>query len=364
MVQQSIIEYVQGLLRQGYDPGTIRSTLLNAGYSPYDVDAAMRIAGAPGRHIETKTLVIIFAVIVALAVVVLIVLKAMQPAPAVLSFDVNLFSTEVAPGQDVVVNAEIQNPGGSKASGLIDYEITGPSGKIASKTESFSVLNQASVPTAISLPSTAPLGSYSLVATLSYSGKQLKASRTFEVKKKVVQSAPIEALKERPVEAAKAVQLTCPGGCDDLDFCTTDACVSGVCVNTPIVPCCGNKVCEPGETADTCPLDCGARPASTEEIISKAKSLAVSDLSGARAACDSLVLRPYVDSCLSSVSEVADSKETCADIVDSAQRDSCYMPFAYKGDFSVCEKLSNPYMKTACVSLAELSKLNSTMSKS
>ena len=55
MVQESLIEYIQKLLKLGYDAGTIRATLLNAGYSPYDIDIALRIAGAPERKIGTKT---------------------------------------------------------------------------------------------------------------------------------------------------------------------------------------------------------------------------------------------------------------------------------------------------------------------
>ncbi|MHC4273278.1 MAG: hypothetical protein ACYSUR_06370 [Planctomycetota bacterium] len=50
--------------------------------------------------------------------------------------------------------------------------------------------------------------------------------------------------------------------CDDGDDCTSDECVDGECVNTPIVPCCGNGVVEPGEQCDppndqACPGLCG-----------------------------------------------------------------------------------------------------------
>ncbi len=362
MVQVSLVEYIQNLLRQGYDAETIRSTLLNAGYSPYDVNMALRAAGAPVKKtISTKTLIIAFSVILALALIVLIVLRMSQPEPASLGFNVNLFSTEVGPGQDLIVNAEIQNPSGRKISGLIDYEVAGPAGKIVSKTESFSVERQTSIPTAISLPSAVP-GSYSLVAILSYAGKTSQLSRSFKVVSKAV-PAP-EVLKERTVEAARAVQLTCPGGCEDFNFCTTDSCVSGVCVSSPVVPCCGNTVCEVGENVNNCQIDCSDRPVTPNEIIEKAKSAAGSDLSRAENICDSIVLRPYVDSCLADISAVSDSKSPCSAIVDSGKRDSCYMPFAYDGDFSVCSELTNPYMVNACTSLASLSGMNSTMSKS
>ena len=38
--------------------------------------------------------------------------------------------------------------------------------------------------------------------------------------------------------------------CNDGNPCTADACIAGACVNTPITPCCGNGVVEPGEQCD------------------------------------------------------------------------------------------------------------------
>src|SRR5574341_1407146 len=362
MVQQSLIEYVQNLLRQGYDVSTIRNALLNAGYSPYDVDMAMRAAGATEKKVGTKTLIIVFIALLAVSGVVLIILKTMQAPPAVLSFNVNLFSTQVAPGRDLVINAEILNPSGTKTSGLIDYEVSVPSGRIASKTESFAVVTRASIPTSISLPPASIPGTYSVSAKLSYAGKQLQSSRTFDVVEKVEAAVPAEALKEKKEEEAKAFQLTCPGGCDDLNFCTSDACVQGVCVSTPIVPCCGNNRCEEGETKSSCPIDCSERPISVDELLKNAKEAASSDLGRAEEICGSLVQRVYVDTCLLDVSEASSSKTPCASIVNSDKRDACYIPFAYKNDFSVCADISNPYMKNSCQSLESMAYINATLS--
>lgn len=44
--------------------------------------------------------------------------------------------------------------------------------------------------------------------------------------------------------------------CDDKKPCTADSCVESVCTYEEITPCCGNRVCEDGETISTCENDC------------------------------------------------------------------------------------------------------------
>jgi endonuclease I len=65
---------------------------------------------------------------------------------------------------------------------------------------------------------------------------------------------------------------TCNGGicsndpidCDDGDPCTSDSCDpgTGLCVNDPVSPCCGDLFCDTGENSCNCPTDCGTPPAS------------------------------------------------------------------------------------------------------
>ena len=47
-----------------------------------------------------------------------------------------------------------------------------------------------------------------------------------------------------------------PVVCDDGDSCTDDSCSAGVCINSDVVPCCGNSVCELGEHCNKCADDC------------------------------------------------------------------------------------------------------------
>lgn len=353
MVQQGLIEYIQNLLRQGYDVGTIRTTLINAGYSPSDVNVALRAAGAKSRHISTKVLVVVFVALVVLSGVVLLALKLMQPPAEPLTFSLSLFSSVVEPGGEVVVTSTVVSPGGRRVSGLIDFVVKGPGGRVVSQTSEFEVETRTNVPVTLSLPDAAQQGSYVVEATLSYAGGKSVQSVSFEVAEEVEVAAPVESLEEEADVVARETQLTCPAGCDDLDFCTADSCVEGQCVNAPIVPCCGNRVCESGESESSCAIDCGERLV-VDDVRERAVAEASSSLSAAMSECDTLAQRELVDGCLLDVSKAAQSKEPCREIVGADKRDACLIVFAYEDDFSVCEEITNKYMRKSCESLRQL----------
>lgn len=55
------------------------------------------------------------------------------------------------------------------------------------------------------------------------------------------------------------VQQKCPDSCEDSNDCTKDYCSTVTdyeCRNDPIIPCCGNKICEDTESYKSCLLDC------------------------------------------------------------------------------------------------------------
>jgi len=349
MVQQSLVEYIQKLLQMGYDAGTIRNTLLGAGYSPSDVEIAIRVAqGKPERKIPTKTLAIIFIVILLLAIGTIVTISLTRAPPTQLSLSLTALSTQVSQGQDLVITTEIINPSGRKTSTLIDYTATGPGGRIFAKTESTTITTRGSIPSTIPIPKEAALGSYTLTVTLSYKGKTTTQKLNFEI---VSEEKVVPSFKKPTEEEAKEIQLTCLGGCDDLNFCTTDTCVKGECIYTPLVPCCGNGICEEGEQ---CPIDCAEKPIAPQQIIEKAKT---EEFSQAMQTCNEIGQRAYIDSCLNQVAEATKNSAACDEIVGDEMRDACYMPFAYNGDYRVCPKVKSTYLKNSCNTLTQLGKL-------
>ena len=89
--------------------------------------------------------------------------------------------------------------------------------------------------------------------------------------------------------------------------------------------------------------------------LDNAKKMAESDPDGAASYCGSQEDEKYKDSCYTVVSEASKSSKYCDTIISNTKRDSCYTTAALIGDYSVCEKITNKYLKQSCQSLAEAS---------
>jgi len=155
------------------------------------------------------------------------------------------------------------------------------------------------------------------------------------------------------------VDTVCPGDCNDFDICTLDKCVLGTCEYTTVQPCCGNFICEAGETSDFCPDDCAAPPEeagpSVGETIKEALESAKSSPEKAASLCNSLEKRKDTDNCFDKIAEESGNNLLCDQIKDTSERDTCYMNFAIEfGDFSVCPKVTNRLLKNSCYSLSNL----------
>jgi hypothetical protein len=259
-------------------------------------------------------------------------------------------------------------------------------------------------------------GSYFLSANVSYEGKSDFQTASFLLQEET--NPAVETCfdnKKNQDEtgidcggSCKACIRQCPIFFDDKDPCTTDKCgkdTNYLVIHEPITPCCGNMVCESTESKDTCMKDCASpvislnnnsqiNDTSRIEIIETEtplidqveaiKELAYSDPKKAESMCAEIVFPYYrdecyygiaeatnvetycsqiqeersVDKCLAKLSKLKEDSSLCATITNDVRRDSCYMRFAMKGDYTVCDKIMDDFYIQTCRQLQDLGKMN------
>jgi hypothetical protein len=357
MADQRLIQYIKQLLQQGYNPEYIRSYLMGYGYQLPVIDDALRVAIKPKPAVSN--LVLVAAVVVALIVVisgVILIMPGEKPADF-LKVQASAVKETMSPGDNLDFNVEITTIGEKQGIKVSYYVIDSKGNKIATKDDSVTVVNKATETTFVTMPADAS-GTYTFVVDVSYKGFADSSSFSFSVRGKEAE-AP-ETLPGKP---------SCI--CDDQDICTRDICdetTDFVCRNYPIVPCCGNKICESEETSADCQSDCESvvKPEPEEDEfevqyidfkkkIEDAVAMSKTDYDGAINICGEFTdeQRAEKDACYESIYRETSNIDACDKVFNQDKKDACYMDYALnKKDNTICEKIFNNYLRGSCNSLA------------
>ncbi|MBD3355386.1 hypothetical protein GF361_05380 [Candidatus Woesearchaeota archaeon] len=124
---------------------------------------------------------------------------------------------------------------------------------------------------------------------------------------------------------------------------------------------CGNNICDFGENYLNCARDCEpveSSPASAQEdgvlfrgeMIERVIALSSSP-SKAAGFCADQDLEIDRDICYDNLAEASQESSWCENIVDENRRDGCYAEFVLNGDYTICDKLTNKYLKESCYNL-------------
>lgn len=367
MVNKKLVGYIQEQTRRGFDANTIKNYLLRYGYSPADVDEAVRYAYSPEvRHIihfSPATLIGIAAIFIVAVVAVFVGVNYTQSKTPEALLDLNLESvkTAVAAGNEIAFISELDNLGAAKRYDVnLKYELINinTNNVLTFKEETRAIETKGSKQIAMEIPSDAAVGDYILRAIAAYNGQRAVATlpvkieegKTEEIKEDGIAGQPAEAIaEEKPEEAVKEEPAETPT--------------------------------QSGEEA------AGTSAISTFETLEKVEQIAKQNRGEAERLCNQLQLqtskdlcfnkmaevlgdRNYCgkaadertkDVCLSNVAKIMGKSEVCAEIIKDSRKDTCYMNFVIENkDYTVCDKITHPYLRQSCESLKQLSKLNIT----
>ena len=399
MARQKVVNYIRDLLQKGYTISAIKNTMLKYGYSSEEIDEAVNSIYNPTvRHevhlSKTTVLVIIFAVASLIGTGAFFYFGSSKAPAQLLDLKLEPVKVEVQPGDSVVFIKEMSNLGSSKRydSFVTEEIIDSATFKIVSQnTETIAIETSSSTQTRLKIPNDAKPGDYLLRVTAEYSGQKAFAKMPVKILPPASMESCSDGIRNQNEEAIDCGGVCSPCeketpklDCNDNDQCTKDAVENGKCTNTPILPCCGNNVCEGGEQ-NNCDADCKEIIVPAPGTIDEIKELAKSYPEKALTQCNNIEVPNLKDTCIGNIGEVQKNKNYCVkignaeikdgcykkvaeltndntlcqEIGNNGLRDSCYMTFVLdNNDYSVCIKLNNTMQRQSCEYLRQLYNIN------
>ncbi len=361
MVRKKVVDYVKSLLSKGYSASAIKSNMIKYGYSSKEVDEAISDVYNPAIrheiHLSAPVIfVIIFIVISAISVIVYMNYEKPQAAEQLLDVNLEPVLTTVQAGDNIVFLKEILNLGSAQRYDIVvKQEVIDPKTNrvLTQKIETRAIETTGSTQTRILIPKETLAGDYLLRMVVEYDNKKAIATLPLKVVASDVKETCFDGARNQNEEGidcggiCKACQEQAIN-CNDNDICTNDAFDNGKCLNVPIVPCCGNYVCEEQESCasdcqDDIPYDYGS--VTLDEI----KELAKTNPSKALQECNNIEVPDLKDACISSIGEVQQDQEYCAEITGLRAKDLCYSNIAHStADRSLCELVASEGRRDSC----------------
>lgn len=326
-----------------------------------------------------------------------------------LTFDLSLINLGNTGRYDVMLEYEI-----------VDTDNT----RIKFAEETIAIETKAATETSIMVPDDAKPGPHILKAVASYNGRIAKASESFQIIQDSDIPTCTDGIKNQgeisidcggPCSACPTCndgiqnqgeedidcggpcnpceeEKECPASCDDGNACTEDSCGEDTgyeCMHEKIEPCCGDMVCDESEK-ESCAEDCASENPflglNIFEQMDKIEALASSDLEKSAQYCNQINQEIYRDQCLlriakvgkttkicdmmtatrskddcyTQVAKLLDDSTLCQTISKQSRIDACYSAFFMKGDYSVCDKIENSYLKQSCESLQKVAEMKTS----
>ncbi len=383
MADQKLTTYIQQQIRAGYDVNKIRAYLLKYGYSPQDVNSAVNAIYHPDvkhvvHHLSKNTIITIaiIAVIIVLIPAAYFFFSGPSQSAQLLDLRTSAVTSSVREGGKVEFNIELSNLGKSKRYDVfLKHEIIGTD---IYKDETIAVETTTSKTSYIQLTQDIIPRRYTVKTTASYNDKRAFSTFGFDVVSR--EGAPEKTCTEswkcdswQPVE--------CPASGEQTRTCTdSNSCGTTKTMPETITSCTYVSGEKPPEEAPTQPVEGEFADMNIWEQLDFIKQTAKTDPAKAAgyctsleieshrdecyyniaesalsvAGCDKIVSERTKDKCVNNIAKISQSSILCEDIVKQSRKDSCYMNFVNNGDYTVCDKIDNSYLKDACEALRDM----------
>ena len=339
-----LTSYIKNLQKQGYSLQSIKETLLKYNYPEASIDKAIYNIRKP--KVPIKFLIVIFLILLVVGIVIAFILY-WPETQADLTVEITALPNEAQPGSTLPLTVTLS---GSSSDVYLKAEILSKNERVALKSENFPLKPRHTMQ--ISIPENVNPGQYTLKVSARQAGLLQEARKTFIV---------------------PGAKETCSDGIRNQNEIRTDC--GGVCR-----PCQDTQEEEEEETEIV--IDKPINTINVWDELDRIKALAetyperaekeCADLQGTfRNKCyqnvgeiakdaqtcdkisdDSGSDKSYTrDRCFSNVAKAVKKKLICENIQKESRKDNCYISFAIDGDYTVCDKIVNSYLKKSCNTL-------------
>jgi hypothetical protein len=381
VVNQQIVDYLRQQINAGYDVNTLKAHLIQHGYNPQEVEEAIRFLYPQEvqHHVHhlSKNAVIAIALIGLLIVIIIpsIFFYLSGDGPSqLLDLRTSVLTKNIESGDKLEFNIELSNLGKSKRYDVfLKHELIGTD---VFMEETIAVETSTSKTSSIQLPDNLESKRYTLKTTAPYNSQKAFSTFTFNILKKVEVSPDTcnedwSCTDWSPSECPQSEKQT--RSCMDDNNCgiqnykpeTTLSCTYEEEEEepTPILPIgdySGMNVWEkldaikikaesdPSGALDDCEAEFDIE-SHNDECYYNVAEITISELR-----CQKIISDRTRDKCINNVAKLKDDYTLCEDVEKESRKDSCYMNFVNKGNYEVCDKITNSYLKEACMALRDL----------
>lgn len=361
MGNKKLIKYIETQLKNGYDINSIKDSMLKGGYNLQQIDKAVKemYEGEEKGFIFTSPMSLIIGVSVILIIIVSLTVFFLMDDKEIEKLGIDIINAEntIERGSTMSFSVKFTGEETSTYNVRVKKEILDKKTNrvLALKEDDEEIITPVSLSSDIDIPLSADPGDYLLRTVVTYSGGKLIDTYNFKV---VAVDEPIEEepeeepIEEEPVDEPTPEVEPTPETVVPTDKRPNMEGLSSF-ENLEIV----REIAQtnPTEAASYCP----------KFDFQTSKDLCyeyVGEESGDIRYCDKVHDETTREICYSNVAVKIGNPKLCEVIKKDKRRDSCYLAFILSDskDYTVCDKVSNEYMKQSCNSLKQLSDINAT----
>jgi len=392
MVDQ-LLSYVQEQLAKGYKPESIKTTLIRQGYSPALVEGVIESVGKQGPgpaaalgkiNPEKSVLPKMMIIVVAIGLIIagaIIIPGMVKPKEALLDVSATPEKLIYSPGEQLSFTLEVINMGSEERFDInLNYRVLDKASNIIAQREKTTAISTStSFHETVDLPDNMKPGDYTLNVFANYGTRTATSAFSFGVEKAAVVT-PKASCNDK-TKNQDEIGPDCGGICGGYWY-------DGSCHATEkggevvVIASCNDKILNQDEVGVDCGGVCGGywydgschaaqktptttikvepEPSFARKMIDVSR-LAKTSPEQAKTTCLAMEKVNEKDICLKTVAQSSDKVQYCDLMTDPDERDNCYIPFFMAGDYTLCERITDPQSKKSCETLREIQQIKEAM---